>query len=234
MQKSPPSSPLDLSVDNVVFGFDGENLNVLLIRQGSPVDGFDEAKLQMAIPGDLVGTDEDLDESAKRILAELTSLKGIYLKQFMTFGNPSRVFGLKDQAWLRVFRANPERRVVTVGYYSLVSVEEFKPTPASFASQAKWWPIDELPTLAFDHNIIVSTALSTLRAELSNKHIAFELLPEKFTLSQLQRLHEAVLERPLDKRNFRKNMKRMDSLIPLGEKQGGVLHKPAQLYTYKK
>jgi len=234
MQKSPPSSPLDLSVDNVVFGFDGENLNVLLIRQGSPVDGFDEAKLQMAIPGDLVGTDEDLDESAKRILAELTSLKGIYLKQFKTFGNPSRVFGLKDQAWLRVFRANPERRVVTVGYYSLVSVEEFKPAPASFASQAKWWPIDELPTLAFDHNIIVSTALSTLRAELSNKHIAFELLPEKFTLSQLQRLHEAVLERPLDKRNFRKNMKRMDSLIPLGEKQGGVLHKPAQLYTYKK
>jgi 8-oxo-dGTP diphosphatase len=234
MQKSPVSTPLDLSVDNVVFGFDGDRLNVLLIRQGAPSLDFDESNLQMAIPGDLVGTNEDLDESARRVLNELTSLQGIYLKQFKTFGNPDRVFGLKDQAWLRVFRANPERRVVTVGYYSLVAVEEFTPSPASFAGQAKWCPIDELPTLAFDHNSIVMEAFDALKQALNIKSIAFELLPKKFTLTQLQRLHEVVLDKQLDKRNFRKNMKRLEDLVPLDEKQDGVLHKPAQLYTFRK
>ena len=109
---------MDVSVDCVVFGFDNDTLKVLLIEQKQP-DTI-HLKTQKAVPGDLVLDNESLDEAAKRILQELTSLKGIYLKQFHAFGDPNRVRGLKDQQWLRTFRVNPERRVLTIGYYSLV------------------------------------------------------------------------------------------------------------------
>jgi 8-oxo-dGTP diphosphatase len=226
---------IDISIDCVIFGFDGETLKVLLIEQGAPEGGqMSIENLQMALPGDLVNNEESLDENAARILKELTDLEGIYLKQFHAFGDPSRVKGLKDQEWLRSFRANPERRVITIAYYSLVKMDEYEPHAASFAGEIQWVDVYDIPSLAFDHNNITNTALDVLREELNTKHIGFELLPEKFTLSQLQKLYEIILDKKLDKRNFRKNIKKLDQVVPLNEKQQGVLHKPAQLFKYEK
>jgi len=226
------SPAFDLSVDNVVFGFDGEQLQVLLIRQGLPGEDMGPDRFHMAVPGDLVYPEEGLDEAAYRILSNLTSLDGIFLKQFRAFGAPDRVFEEKDQEWLTRMRPHPERRVVTIGYYSLVAMAEYTPRPSSFASRAEWCPLSDLPRLAFDHNDIVAAGLSQLREDVAHHSIIFELLPEKFTLGQLQTLHEIILDKDLDKRNFRKNVKRMEGVVPLDEKQEGVLHKPAQLYTY--
>ena len=229
-----PSIPFDLSIDNVVFGFDGEQLQVLLIRRGLPGRDMESDRFLMAVPGDLILPEEGLDEAAHRILSNLTSLNGIFLKQFSAFGAPDRVFAEKDREWLTNFRRYPDRRVVTIGYYSLVSMDEYRPKPSSFASRAEWCPLNEIPTLAFDHNEIIAAGLEKLREDVVHHNIIFELLPEKFTLGQLQRLHEIILGKELDKRNFRKNVKRMTEVVPLDEKQEGVLHKPAQLYTYRK
>jgi len=226
---------LEVSVDCVVFGFDDDRLKALLIEQKLPNNGhLSIDKLQMAIPGDLVLEEESLDECAARVLIELTSLDGIYLKQFHTFGDPERVKHLKDRDWLRSFRANPEVRVITVAYYSLVKMDDYEPMPSSFAGKATWVDINEIPDLAFDHNIIVEMALDVMRHELDSHHIGFELLPDKFTLTQLQKLYEIILDKKLDKRNFRKNIKKLDQVVPLDEKQQGVLHKPAQLYRYER
>ena len=224
---------MDISVDCVVFGLDEDELKVLLIEQKQP-DGKSAIKLQKAVPGDLVDENESLDEAAQRILLELTSLKGIYLKQFHAFGDPDRVSGLKDRDWLRSFRTHPERRVITIGYYSLVKMDDFNPQAASFAAKAQWVDVYKIPSLAFDHNNIVDQALQVLRHELMADHIGFELLPEKFTLSQLQKLYEIILDKKLDKRNFRKNIMRTDTVTPLEEKQSGVYHKPAQLFKVKR
>jgi 8-oxo-dGTP diphosphatase len=113
-------------------------------------------------------------------------------------------------------------------------MDEYRPMPSSFASRAEWCPLQDIPQLAFDHNAIIDAGLERLREDVVNHNIIFELLPEKFTLGQLQRLHEIILGKELDKRNFRKNVKRMADVIPLDEKQEGVLHKPAQLYTYRR
>jgi len=156
----------------------------------------------------------------------------VFLKQFHAFGHPDRVSDLKDQQWLRTFREEPQNRVMTVAYYGLVSLHDHTPAPASFAGDVHWTDVRDLPSLAFDHDDIASLALATLRAELESKHISFELLPEKFTLRQLQSLHEVILDKKLDKRNFRKNIKKLDHVVPLNEKEEGVLHKPAQLFTY--
>jgi 8-oxo-dGTP diphosphatase len=225
---------MDVSVDCVLFGFDDKKLKVLLIEQRQPGKDKKIPKLQTALPGDLLKENESLDDAAKRVMKELTSLKGIYLKQFYTFGDPMRVKNLKDQDWLRLFRANPERRVITVGYYSLVKMEDYAPKASSFAGKTKWVDVYSIPELAFDHNEIVERAIEILRHELIADNIGFELLPEKFTLTELQHLHEIILNKKLDKRNFRKNVLKMEHLKPLEEKQTGVLHKPAQLYQYKK
>lgn len=226
-------APVDISVDCVLFGFDEKKLKVLLIEQRQPGKDKKVSRLQKAVPGDLLKENESLDEAAKRVLRELTSLKGIYLKQFYAFGDPMRVKNVKDQEWLRTFRAHPERRVVTVGYYSLVKMEDYQPKASSFAGKAKWVDVYSIPELAFDHNLIVDQALEVFRHELIADNIGFELLPEKFTLSQVQHLHEIILDKKLDKRNFRKNMLKMEHLKALDEKQKGVLHKPAQLYQYR-
>lgn len=227
------SATVDISVDCVIFGFDDEKLKVLLIEQRQPEEGL-ISHVQMALPGDLVKEEESLHDAAERVLEELTSLRDIYLKQFHTFGNPKRVRGLKDQEWLRNFRAHPERRVITVGYYSLVKMADYNPQAASFASEAQWVDVYQIPELAFDHNTITVSALDMLRHELIADNIGFELLPEKFTLSQLQKLYEIILDKKLDKRNFRKNVLKNESVKALNEKQTGVLHKPAQLFTFER
>ena len=223
---------LNVSVDCVVFGWSGKDLNVLLIEQ-KRAEKNKHLPPRIALPGDLVLENEGLDDAANRILKELTNLEGIFLHLFHTFGNPERVKGLKDQDWLRAFREHPEAHVITVSYYSLVRMDGFSPEASSFASKTQWIRLKEIPELAFDHNEIVSTALDQLKMDVEQKNIGFELLPEKFTLSQIQSLHEAILERKLDKRNFRKSIKKLETIVPLNEKQVGVTHKPGQLFVYQ-
>ena len=221
----------DVSVDCVVFGFDDSQLKVLLIEQEKAPSSTVKEK-RFALPGDLVFLSEGLDSAARRVLNELTSLDNVFLEQFHTFGSPDRVSGLKDVEWLRNFRKNPDTRVITTGYYSLVKMEDYNPKADSFASDIAWWDVNDLPDLAFDHTHILNKGLTALREKFRYHHIGFELLPKKFTLSQLQELNEIVLGEKLDKRNFRRKLTKIKAIIPLDEKQKGVLHKPAQLFRY--
>ncbi len=219
----------NISVDCVVFGYNGTDVDVLLIKQKKTSE---DQEAQYALPGNLVQVDEDLDSAANRVLFDLTQLKGIFLKQFKTFGDPNRVSNPKDRVWLNNVRQFPDERVITVAYYSLVSEEDYEPVPSEFAETSEWVPLKNVPPLAFDHDKILHEAIATLRNELITENIGFELLPRKFTLSQLQELHEIILDKKLDKRNFRKSMKKMNNLIALDERQKGVDHKPAQLFQY--
>lgn len=216
----------NVSVDCVVFGFDTQSLNVMLIEQKS-VDGKPG---HLALPGDLVLNDESLDDAAARVLKELTGVEGIFLRQFHAFGDPNRVNQVQDLEWLKSYRDQPEARVITVGYYALVKMNDFAPEASSFAQRVFWQDIHEIPALAFDHNSITEAALLRLREEFENRRVGFELLPEKFTLSHLQSLYEAIEDRPLDKRNFRKKVLKEKLVVALDEKQTGVVHKPARLY----
>jgi 8-oxo-dGTP diphosphatase len=216
----------NVSVDCVVFGFDGQKLNVLLIEQ----EDFGQA-CRLALPGDHLEDEEDLDQSAARVLRELTGLSGLYLQQCGTFGNPNRVKDPKDLPWLTHVRKDPTARVITVAYYALVKMTDFNLLASSFAARAFWHDANEIPRLAFDHNSIFDQALATLRRELSELRVGFELLPNKFTLSQMQAVHEAILNSNFDKRNFRKKALNDQWVVPLDEKQTGVVHKPARLYT---
>ncbi len=217
----------NVSVDCVVFGFDNKSLKVLLIEQKDLGQGIK----QLALPGDLVMEDEGLDEAANRVLLELTQLQGIFLRQFHAFGDPNRVKNIKDISWLQSYRENPQARVITIAYFALIKMDDFEPAASSFAERVYWQDLNNIPPLAFDHNAILNQAINSLRIQFEVKHIGFELLPEKFTLNQLQVLHEAVLGKELDKRNFRKKVMKESWVLPLEEKQKGVLHKPARLYT---
>lgn len=215
-----------VSVDCVIFGFDGEQLKLLIIER-KPKGTVS------ALPGDLIKDNENLDEAACRVLYELTGLKNIYLKQLQAFGAPDRIKDLADVRWLRDLRQQPLARVITIAYYSLVNLEDLEPRPASFAKEARWELISAIGKLGFDHNHIVDKALEQLRLNLkSDPLIGFELLPEKFTLRQLQKLYEAILDRPIDKRNFRKKFLTAKIVVPLNEKEQGVAHKPAQYYKF--
>ncbi len=221
-----------VSVDCVIFGFDEDKLKVLLIEPDNRESEDIPKSTRLALPGDLVYEQEGLDEAAERVLAELTQLKGIFLKQFHAFGDPKRVQGEADAEWLKTHRSNPEARVITIAYYSVVKMEDYVPGAGSFARSSAWYAIHEVPRLAFDHNAILNRAWDALKDELNHNRIGFDLLPQKFTLSQLQKVYEVILDRKLDKRNFRKTAKKIEHIKPLNEKQSGVSHKPAQLFKF--
>ena len=205
---------------------------MLLINQKADTYAHEKGQPMSQLPGDLILIEEGLDEAAERVLYELTQVHGVYLKQFYAYGDPNRVKDHKDRAWLRSVRTLPDQRVVTVGYLGLVSLHDYDPQPASFAGGVSWVDVNEVGPLAFDHNSILSGAIEALQTQLESHHISFELLPKKFTLSQLQALYETVLDKKFDKRNFRKNVKKMSHVVPLDEKQQGVMHKPAQLFSF--
>ena len=203
----------DLSIDCVIFGFDDRyQLQIMLIQRN-----LEPFKGQWALPGGFVRIDESLEDAARRELAEETGLQNIFLEQLYTFGQPKR---------------HPGDRVVSVAYYALVNLVEHAVQAATDASAAAWFPVQALPPLAFDHQTILQTALQRLKGKVRYEPIGFELLPNKFTLTELQRLYETVLEEPLDKRNFRKKILKMDLLIELDEKQQGVAHRAAKLYRF--
>lgn len=217
----------NVSVDCVLFGFDNEKLNVLLIEQKMNV----KEKSQFAIPGDLIMDNEGLDEAALRVLKEITGLSGIFLRQFKAFGDPNRVSDIKDLEFLNSYRSNPQARVITVAYMALVKMDDFEPEASSFAENVFWQEVHSVPSLAFDHNKILNQALERLRDDFVNHKTGFELLPELFTLGQIQKLYEIILDKELDKRNFRKKILKEKLVKATNQKQTGVLHKPAVLYT---
>lgn len=203
-------------MDNVIFGFDNGDLKVLLIKRGeAPFEG------QWALPGDLVYPNEGLETAANRVLQELTGLSKVYLEQVGTFGAVDR---------------HPLGRVITIAYFSLIKISNYSVTPSSFAQKAKWHNVDKAQVLklAFDHNEILDTCFLALKSNLRYRPVGFELLPPKFTLTELQHLYEAVLRTKLDKRNFRKKILSMNLLIDLEEMQEGVPHRPAKLYEFDK
>jgi len=220
----------NVSVDCVVFGFDFNNLNILVIERNFLVG--EKPYADWKLPGDLIRMDEDLDTAASRILIENTGVENIYLKQFRSFGSVDRLMRKeRDMEWLRQID-HPESRVITIAYYSLINISNESASAITLNPNARWFPVHEVPDLVMDHIDILNASLESLRNELMNKPIAFELLPEKFSLSQMQLVYEIILGKTFDKRNFRKKISGMKYLIPLQEKQTGVAHKPARLYTF--
>jgi len=219
----------NVSVDCVIFGFDLEKLNVLVIDRG---ENQVAENVRLALPGNLIYNNENLEQAAYRVLEELTSLKDIYLEQIGAFGDPNRICKEADRAWLHSIRAEPEARVITVAYFSLVKMEDYMPHAASFAKNAIWIPANEITDLAFDHYDILQAARNRLKEKIKIQPIGFNLLPEKFTLSQLHKLYESILDKDLDKRNFRRKVQKLDILTQLNEKQEGVPHKPSELYKF--
>ena len=220
-----------ISVDCVIFGFDFNQLNVLLVDRVmyDKITG-EELFNDLTLTGNHIFEDEDLDEAAARILFDLTGLTNIYLEQFYTFGSPTRINRPNDKAWLAANGRDPNQRIITIGYYSLLETD--KVTLEWKGRNVRWEPVSEVAELAFDHMEILQSALLALRKKMAREPIGFELLPPKFTLSQMQRLYEVILGAALDKRNFRKKISRMNYLVPLDEKQKGVAHKPARLYIF--
>jgi ADP-ribose pyrophosphatase YjhB (NUDIX family) len=188
----------------------------------------------LKLPGDLVRKDEDLDTAASRVLKELTGLDNIYLKQFNAIGSPHRLRRQpRDIHWLCSI-GHPEEIVVTIAYYSLIKIDQAKASKFALHSNASWYAVPEVGELAFDHRTILQQALAALRCDLKINPIAFELLPRKFTLRQLQNLYEVILGTSLDKRNFRKKMANLTFITPIDEKQVDVSHKPAQYFSFNR
>jgi 8-oxo-dGTP diphosphatase len=219
-----------ISADCVVFGFDGQELKILLINRDPYDNSIRLGKLKL--PGDLILRGELLTHAAHRILTEFTGLHDIYLKQFGIFDDPQRLNPVEDLEWLRHRSGLNIERVVTVAYYSLVNIDKSVETELSVAYNARWYPCSLVPSLIFDHNHIVEVGIDSLHRELLTEPLCFELLPEKFTLNQLQRLYEAILDCTLDNRNFRKRIQRLPYILALNERQIGVSHKPALLHVF--
>jgi len=204
---------LQVATDVVVFSILQQTLKVLLVRRsGNPVNGV------WALPGSLLGIDEDLDASAKRALADDTGVSGVFLEQLYSFGKPER---------------NPQARVISVAYYALVPSEQLRPTPGRNDDAVGWFALDRLPALPFDHREIVSTAHHRLEAKLDYSTIAFQFMPPTFTLTDLQDVYEIILNQQLDKRNFRKRLLASDQIEATEEKRRDGNHRPARLYRVK-
>ena len=203
-----------LTVDIVVFGLDEEDLQVMLIQRDLP-----PFEAQWALPGGFVKIEETLEEAARRELEEETGLTNIFLEQLYTFGAVER---------------DPRERVVTVAYYALVNLTGHNVQASTDARNAAWFAVSDLPNLAFDHEQILEMAHERLRNKVRYQPIGFELLPERFTLRQLQHLYEVILDRELDKRNFRKKVLAMEIVKETGEIEKDVAHRAARLYRFDK
>jgi len=226
-----------VSVDCVIFGFDKSGLKVLLVQ-------IDKEVLRKALPeqassdqirqiyekhpvlnsdmywslfGGHVPEQQDLDEFAKELLFQATGLNDVFLQQISAFGSLERV---------------PYTRVITIGYYSLINPEYYDLKQSKLTKSLQWFNLTELPPLCFDHDKIIQQALLKLRQEVMYHPVGFHLLPEKFTLTEIQSLYEVILNKKMDTRNFRKKLAKMELLIDSGEKQQNVAHRAAKLYQF--
>lgn len=201
-----------LSVDCAVFGLDESDLKVMLIQRDLP-----PFRGKWALPGGFVRLGETLEEAARRELQEETGLEKVFLEQVYTYGDIER---------------DPRERVVTVAWYALVRLSDHRVVAATDARDAAWFGMHDLPQLAFDHSHILRQAYHRLQTKVRYEPIGFELLPLKFTLTQLQKLYEIILGRILDKRNFRKKILGLDVLQELDEVETDVAHRAARLYRF--
>lgn len=201
-----------LAVDCVVFGLDDDDLKVLLIRRG-----MDPFLGRWALPGGFVHIEETVEDAARRELREEAGIERAVLEQFHVFSSIDR---------------DPRERVVTVAHYALVKLSEHAVRAATDAREAAWFGVDDLPKLAFDHDVVVEMAIGKLRTKVTQTPIGIELLPKKFTLTQLQRVYEKVLDREIDKRNFRKKVLATELLIETDEVEQDVAHRAARLFRF--
>ncbi len=223
-----------VSVDCVVFGFDGSKLKVLLIER--TIDDNKSFYSDKKLPGSVIYEEEDLDTAAIRILNELTGLKNIFLSQFHSFGDPLRISNPRDKKWLEKITQQQIGRVVTVGYVALIKISR-KIIFESENTTAQWYDIKSLPKmqLAFDHNQITEEALKHIRRKVMlEPHILFELLPQKFTMTQLRNLYDIILETKSDVRNFQKKMLQIEGIEQLDEVQKNVPYRAPRLYRFDK
>lgn len=219
-----------LSVDCVVFGFDGKALKVLLIERRYYRE--DPTLDRLKLPGAMILENETLPEAAYRVLEEATGLRNVYLKQMEIFSDPNRVSG-EELKWINQYHGIHSERVVTVGYYALVKLDH-RTIAYTTAKGAQWVEVDSIQRLAMDHKQILTSALSYLCRDMLQSPVAFELLPKKFTIRALQNLYSAVLGIEIDNRNFRKKILASGFLTPTAEREQGVAHKPAQYYTFNR
>jgi 8-oxo-dGTP diphosphatase len=210
-----PDTIIDaLSIDCLIFGFKDGRLDILLVKHA---EGIIEGR--WALPGGFILHHESVDDAAKRLLGSLSGISNIYLEQLRAFGNPDRY---------------PVRRVVTIAYFALVNEQHYSLIPGFTASDVNWFNIHEIPDLPYDHNSILKFGFEHLKHKVRHEPIGFNLLPEKFTLLQLQELYEAILETKLDKSNFRRKISKMKLLKKCDEKQKDVSHRAAGLYKFDK
>lgn len=221
-----------VSVDCVLLGFDGTQLNVLIVRQ-SEKDG-EQSTGNYKLPGSLINMDEDLDDAAQRVLKQLTGLSQVKMRQFRAFGGANRLSNPADAVWLEHFHQLDHHleRIVTIAYLSLLRIDR-KMQSLEGGDEAQWMPVNELPHLAFDHNEIVSEAVLAVRYMTTlDPTLLFGLLPRKFTASQLRLAMETVCGIRLDVKNFHKKIATMDYVVPLDEKEEGVGHRAARYYKF--
>jgi 8-oxo-dGTP diphosphatase len=203
-----------VTVDLVIFTVNEEQLKALLVKRAEePFAGF------WSIPGGFLQKGESLEDAAFRVMEEKTGVREVYLEQLYTFGKPDR---------------DPRARIITVTYFALIPWKTLIRPESKKVSDLAWYPVDDLPELAFDHNDILSYAVNRLRAKVSYSNIVYGLLPEKFRLSDLQKMYEIISKEKLDKRNFRKRMLATGFLEETGKKDMIGAHRPAMLYQFKK
>jgi len=205
---------VQVTVDVVIFTIRDGALNLLLVRRGiEPFRG------RWAMPGGFILEGESLEQAALRELREETGVAEVYIEQLYTFGDPGR---------------DPRGRIITVAYYALIAMDRALVRAGTDAAEARWWPVAELPKrLAFDHARIIEHAVERLRAKIEYTTVGFQLLPQEFSLSELQDVYEAIAGRPLDKRNFRRRIELLDVLVPLERWRRGGASRPARLYRFR-
>jgi ADP-ribose pyrophosphatase YjhB (NUDIX family) len=202
-----------VALDCIIFGFDHQELQILLIKRG-----FEPEKGKWSLMGGFLKAEESVDEGAERILKELTGLAGVYMEQLYTYGEVNR---------------DPVARTISIAYYALIKTERYNKEIAD-KYNARWFTLSEMPTLIFDHQKMVDTALASLRIKSRTQPIGFELLPEKFTIPQLRSLYEAINDRTFDSRNFSKKIASMEWLVKLNEKNKSFSRKGAYYYHFDK
>ncbi len=219
----------NVSVDCIVFGFHDNELKVLI--------HYARHAKSWALPGGFIRKDEHLDDAARRILREITSLDEVYLEQFRVFSRPDRSTREINQQFLKNLGIDLKdswmyERFLTVGYTALVNYTKVEIRPSLFSDDCEWARVEALPELMLDHGEILQAALQQLQTNLNYHPIGYNLLPAKFTMPELQRLYEAILNRPLDRRNFQRKILSTGVLRKLDERKRGVAHKAPNFYSF--
>lgn len=214
-----------VSIDCVVFAFDGEQIKILLVSK-------DKKNNLLKLPGSLIYDHEDVDDAASRVLYELTGIKKMALRQFRCFASPDRASKEEDMKWLDIAYQPNINRLITVAYLSISRIDR-KLHNVSKYEEIEWLPIDRIPELPFDHNQIINESLKAIQSWIEiDPAIVFELLPSKFVISQAHKLFEAIYAKKLDIRNFHKKMQALPYLKELDEKQKNVSHRAARYYRF--